>query len=63
MGVASFDQLADEGKARFEGDRAIIHTLRHLMVTFTPNFEVLPGTVGRACLDADPDQIAWGNLE
>ena len=44
MGAASFDQLADEGKARFEGDRTIIHTLRDLMVTFTPDFEILPGT-------------------
>ena len=44
MGAASFDQLAEEGKARFEGDRAIIHTLRDLMVTFTPDFEILPGT-------------------
>ena len=44
MGVASFDQLADEGKARLEGDRAIIHKLRDLMVTFTPDFEILPGT-------------------
>ena len=44
MGVASFDQLADDGKARFEGDRAIIDTLRYLMVTFTPDFEILPGT-------------------
>ena len=44
MGVATFDQLADEGKARFEGDRTIIHKLRDLMVTFTPDFEILPGT-------------------
>jgi alkyl sulfatase BDS1-like metallo-beta-lactamase superfamily hydrolase len=44
MGVATFDQLADEGKARFDGDRTIIHKLRDLMVTFTPDFEVLPGT-------------------
>jgi alkyl sulfatase BDS1-like metallo-beta-lactamase superfamily hydrolase len=44
MGVASFDQLADEGKARFEGDRTVIHKLRDLMVTFTPDFEILPGT-------------------
>jgi alkyl sulfatase BDS1-like metallo-beta-lactamase superfamily hydrolase len=44
MGVASFDQLADEGKARFEGDRTIIGKLRDLMVTFTPDFEILPGT-------------------
>ncbi len=44
MGVASFDQLATEGKAKFDGDRAIIHKLRDLMVTFTPDFEILPGT-------------------
>jgi len=44
MGVASFDQLADEGKARFDGDRTVIHKLRDLMVTFTPDFEILPGT-------------------
>jgi alkyl sulfatase BDS1-like metallo-beta-lactamase superfamily hydrolase len=44
MGVATFDQLADEGKARFEGDRTVIHKLRDLMVTFTPDFEILPGT-------------------
>jgi len=43
-GVASFDQLATEGKAKFDGDREIIHKLRDLMVTFTPDFEVLPGT-------------------
>jgi hypothetical protein len=44
MGQAGFDQLAQEGKARLEGDRTIIHKLRDLMVTFTPDFEILPGT-------------------
>ena len=44
MGTASFDQLAQEGKVRFDGDRSIIATLRDLMVTFTPDFEILPGT-------------------
>jgi alkyl sulfatase BDS1-like metallo-beta-lactamase superfamily hydrolase len=44
MGVASFDQLAQEGKARFEGDRTVIARLRDLMVPFTPDFEILPGT-------------------
>jgi alkyl sulfatase BDS1-like metallo-beta-lactamase superfamily hydrolase len=44
MGVATFDQLAAEGKARIEGDGTIIHKLRDLMVTFTPDFEILPGT-------------------
>ena len=44
MGVATFDQLVDEGKARFDGDRTIIYQLRDIMVTFTPDFEILPGT-------------------
>ncbi len=44
MGVASFDQLSQEGKARFDGDRSVIAKLRDLMVTFTPDFEILPGT-------------------
>jgi len=44
MGVASFDQLAQEGKARFDGDRSVISKLRELMVVFTPDFEILPGT-------------------
>jgi len=44
MGVATFDQLAEEGKARFEGDRTVIHKLRDMMVPFTPDFEILPGT-------------------
>ena len=44
MGVAGFDQLASEGKAKLEGNREIIHKLRDLMVTFTPDFEILPGT-------------------
>jgi alkyl sulfatase BDS1-like metallo-beta-lactamase superfamily hydrolase len=44
MGVASFDQLATEGKAKLDGDRTIIGKLRDLMVTFTPDFEILPGT-------------------
>jgi alkyl sulfatase BDS1-like metallo-beta-lactamase superfamily hydrolase len=44
MGVASFDQLAEAGKAKYDGDRTIIHKLRDLMVAFTPDFEILPGT-------------------
>jgi alkyl sulfatase BDS1-like metallo-beta-lactamase superfamily hydrolase len=44
MGVASFDQLVQEGKARFDGDRTVIGKLRDMLVTFTPDFEILPGT-------------------
>jgi alkyl sulfatase BDS1-like metallo-beta-lactamase superfamily hydrolase len=45
MGVATLEQLEREGKARLVGDRAVVTKLRELMVAFTPDFEILPGTV------------------
>ena len=44
MGVNSFDDLIQAGKAKFDGDRKPFDQLRGLMVSFTPNFEILPGT-------------------
>jgi len=44
LGVATFDSLAQAGKARFDGDRTAISKLRDLMVTFTPDFEFIPGS-------------------
>lgn len=44
MGLASFDDLIKEGKAKFEGDRKSFDQLRGLLVVFTPDFEILPGT-------------------
>jgi alkyl sulfatase BDS1-like metallo-beta-lactamase superfamily hydrolase len=44
LGVATFDSLAQEGRARFEGDRTAIYRIRDLMVTFTPDFEFIPGS-------------------
>ncbi len=44
MGVTTFDDLAKAGKAKFDGDRKPFDQLRGLMVAFTPNFEILPGT-------------------
>jgi alkyl sulfatase BDS1-like metallo-beta-lactamase superfamily hydrolase len=44
LGIATFDQLAQEGKARFAGDRTAIYKLRDLLVTFTPDFEFIPGS-------------------
>jgi alkyl sulfatase BDS1-like metallo-beta-lactamase superfamily hydrolase len=67
-GAAGFDQLATEGKAKFDGDRTIIGKLRDLMVTFTPDFEILPGTAptqrqvppGRPFALPDPIPAALG---
>ncbi|MDS4040814.1 MAG: alkyl sulfatase dimerization domain-containing protein [Candidatus Competibacter sp.] len=44
MGQASFDDLIKAGKAKFDGDRAGFDQLRSILVLFTPDFEILPGT-------------------
>ena len=44
MGRASFDDLLKDGKAKFEGDRTGFDQLRSILVPFTPDFEILPGT-------------------
>jgi alkyl sulfatase BDS1-like metallo-beta-lactamase superfamily hydrolase len=44
MGQASFDDLIKEGKAEFDGDRTLFDQLRAILVPFTPDFEILPGT-------------------
>jgi len=48
MGAASFEQLVASGKAKFEGDRKPFDQLRSLLVPFTPDFEILPGTAPKA---------------
>ena len=47
MGVSTFDQLLASGKAKFDGDRRPFDQLRSLLVTFTPDFEIIPGTATR----------------
>ena len=44
MGQASFDDLIKDGKAKFDGDRTGFDQLRSILVPFTPDFEILPGT-------------------
>ena len=44
MGVESFDDLIEAGKAKFDGDRTGFDQLRSILVPFTPDFEILPGT-------------------
>ena len=47
MGQSSFDDLIAAGKARFEGDRSGFDRLRTILVPFTPDFEILPGTAAK----------------
>ncbi|RZT97901.1 alkyl/aryl-sulfatase [Rivibacter subsaxonicus] len=44
MGASSFDDLLKAGKAKFDGDRKPFDQLRSIVVAFTPDFEILPGT-------------------
>jgi alkyl sulfatase BDS1-like metallo-beta-lactamase superfamily hydrolase len=44
MGQASFDDLIKAGKAQLDGDRTGFDQLRSILVSFTPDFEILPGT-------------------
>ena len=44
MGAASFDDLIKEGKAKFDGNRTGFDQLRAILVPFTPDFEIMPGT-------------------
>ncbi|MCV2357829.1 MBL fold metallo-hydrolase [Paucibacter sp. TC2R-5] len=48
MGLSSFDDLVKADKAKFEGDRKPFDQLRSLMVSFSPSFEILPGTAPKA---------------
>ena len=48
MGTTTFDDLLTAGKARFDGDRKPFDQLRGLMVSFTPDFEILPGTAPKS---------------
>ena len=43
-GKATFDDLIKAGKAKFDGDRKPFDQLRAILVTFKPDFELLPGT-------------------
>ena len=47
-GQTTFEKLQAEGKAKFEGDRKVFDQLRSTMTTFTPDFELMPGTKVKA---------------
>ena len=60
MGVSTFDDLIKAGKAKFEGDRKPYEQLKGILVTFAPNFEILPGTAAAKTAtppDANPLKV------
>jgi alkyl sulfatase BDS1-like metallo-beta-lactamase superfamily hydrolase len=44
MGAATLDQQIDAGKAKLVGDRRPYDQLKSILVQFTPDFEMMPGT-------------------
>jgi alkyl sulfatase BDS1-like metallo-beta-lactamase superfamily hydrolase len=56
MGVTSFDDLINTGKATFGGNRKPFEQLRGLMVSFTPNFEI-PSGYGAKNTDKGPEAV------
>ena len=58
MGTSTFDDLIKAGKAKFAGDRKPFDQLASILVTFAPNFEILPGTAAPtpAAADAKPNE-------
>lgn len=47
MGLKTFDDLAKEGKAKFVGNRSEFDRMKQILVVFTPDFEILPGTASK----------------
>ncbi len=45
MGVSIFEDLITSNKGKFEGDRKPFEQLKSILVAFTHDFEILPGTV------------------
>jgi alkyl sulfatase BDS1-like metallo-beta-lactamase superfamily hydrolase len=64
MGFASFDDLIAQGKAKFDGNRAGFDQLRSILVPFTPDFEILPGTAPKqAAKGPKPFEVAGPLLD
>ena len=55
MGAKSLEAQIADGTARVEGDASILRRLAGMMVDFTPDFEVFPGTRQQAPAPVDHD--------
>jgi alkyl sulfatase BDS1-like metallo-beta-lactamase superfamily hydrolase len=44
-GISTFPDLAGEGKVELEGDASIIQKLQDVLVQFSSDFEIMPGTL------------------
>ena len=48
LGLVPLEQLVEAGRARLEGDPAVLGRLMSLLVEFDPAFEIMPGTKAAA---------------
>ncbi|MBU3593757.1 MBL fold metallo-hydrolase [Polynucleobacter sp. 71A-WALBACH] len=55
-GQTTFDKLQAEGKVKFEGDRKAFEQLRSTLTTFTPDFELMPGTKAKKAAPVKPNK-------
>jgi alkyl sulfatase BDS1-like metallo-beta-lactamase superfamily hydrolase len=56
-GTKTFDQLISEGKAKFVGNRQAFDDLRNSLTTFTPDFELMPGTKSKVVTPHNLDPL------
>jgi hypothetical protein len=54
MGAATFDQLVKSGKIKWVGNRKAIDLLQTMLVQFSPDFEIMPGTKAPVTAPAQP---------
>ena len=47
-GQTTFEKLLAEGKVKFDGDRKSFDQLKSTLTVFVPDFELMPGTKGKA---------------
>ncbi len=62
-GKVTFDDQIKAGKAKLVGDRKPYEQLKRILVQFTPDFEILPGTKAKPTMSVKPpfeqDPPAW----
>ncbi|MGF1727004.1 alkyl/aryl-sulfatase [Photobacterium nomapromontoriensis] len=63
MGAVSMDEQIDNGKAKLEGDRAVINQLKGMLTSFTPDFELMPGTKNSDSTATDAKEATFAQPE
>ena len=60
VGAKTFEQLEEEGRARFEGDRRPLDELRSILTVFTPDFEIFPATANARPVPTEVKPFQFG---